>query len=76
VNQFGRRTPLQLWSLPFSIGFKRIAGRSSRRFGFMLAALQSCSKPSAMMSVNGLRTPYAIFFYDVPANVELRPHRS
>ena len=28
------------------------------------------------MSVNGLRTPYVTFIYDVPANVELQPHRS
>src|ERR1700756_2023443 len=76
LNQSGTRTPIQLWSLPFLIGFKRIAGPSRRRFGFTLAALRSCSRPSAMMSVNGLPMPYATFFYSVPANADRRPHRS
>src|SRR6202022_3573476 len=44
-NQFGTRTPIQLLSLPSSIGFKRIAGRSRQRFGFTLGGRRSCSSP-------------------------------
>jgi hypothetical protein len=42
-------TPIQLLSLPFSIGFKRIAGRGSHRFGFSLmrcSASPSGSSPA------------------------------
>jgi hypothetical protein len=48
VNQFETITPIQRWSLPAWIGFKRIAGRGSQRFAFTLAAPRSCSRPSAM----------------------------
>ena len=71
MNQFETITPIQLLSLPAWIGFKRIAGRDSQRFGFTLAAPRSCSRPSAMMSVNGLHTPYATFLCAVSAPAEI-----
>jgi len=69
------RTSIQLLSLPSRL-VSTHRGAKPPTLRLYARGAAELLQASARMSANGLRMPYATFFYNVPVNVELRPHRS